>query len=412
MIETLRAAWVIGRRDFIAVVFSRAFFFFLLGPVLPLALGIGAGSFSGQIARDIDKSVFALAMAPEDAKALLAAREALATQLSSRRFPELETVDPALADDSAALAALLDEGSDKRYLAVLSGRLADPVLIAPPPQLAEWQGPVELLVARARLGATAQVTLATLAVGDSAGAIAQVRQITAQAGQFLLFMLVVFLASMVLSNLVEEKTNKIIEVLAASVPIDSIFLGKLFAMLVIALIGLATWGALGAIGLVLTGGSLPAMPPPATGWPMFAALGLLYFMMAYLLMGSLFLGIGGMAATVRDVQTLSMPVVMLQMLVFFLAAYAVPRLGEPVELVAIAIPFSSPFAMLARAAQEPALWVHGAAMLYQLVWALLILRFGAWLFRRNVLKSGGAGGSSRRRRSFGRGREKAMPPAA
>ena len=36
---------------------------------------------------------------------------------------------------------------------------------------------------------------------------------------------------MLLSQLIEEKSNKIIEVLAAAVPIDAIFLGKLFAML-------------------------------------------------------------------------------------------------------------------------------------------------------------------------------------
>jgi ABC-2 type transport system permease protein len=46
------------------------------------------------------------------------------------------------------------------------------------------------------------------------------------------------LAGMVLSNLVEEKGNKIIEVLAAAIPMDAVFLGKLFAMLAV-----SWWGS-------------------------------------------------------------------------------------------------------------------------------------------------------------------------
>ena len=53
------------------------------------------------------------------------------------------------------------------------------------------------------------------------------------------------LAGMVLSNLVEEKSNKIIEILAAAVPIDSVFIGKLLAMLAMAIVGIMVWGAAG-----------------------------------------------------------------------------------------------------------------------------------------------------------------------
>jgi ABC-2 type transport system permease protein len=111
--------------------------------------------------------------------------------------------------------------------------------------------------------------------------------------------------------------------------------------------------------------------------------------MAYLLLGSLFLGIGAMATTVREVQTLSMPATMGQLIFFFLASFSVTRLGEPIELFAAIFPFSSPFAMLARAAQQDVLWQHLLALGWQAFWVLLLIRFGARLFRRNVLKSGG-----------------------
>ena len=35
----LSAAWVVARRDFMTILFSRAFIFFLLGPLFPIAVG-------------------------------------------------------------------------------------------------------------------------------------------------------------------------------------------------------------------------------------------------------------------------------------------------------------------------------------------------------------------------------------
>ena len=80
---------------------------------------------------------------------------------------------------------------------------------------------------------------------------------------------------------------------------------------------------------------------------MFLALGVAYFAMAYLLLGAVFLAIGSLATTVREVQTLSMPVTMLQVFLFLFATLAVSDRGGWMEWAAMAFPFSSPFAMLA-----------------------------------------------------------------
>jgi len=45
-------------------------------------------------------------------------------------------------------------------------------------------------------------------------------------------------------------------------------------------------------------------------------------------------------------------------------------------------------AMLARAAQDGSIWPHLVAILWQALWVALILRVGAQLFRKTVLKSG------------------------
>lgn len=54
------------------------------------------------------------------------------------------------------------------------------------------------------------------------------------------------------------------------------------------------------------------------------------------------------------------------------------------------VPFSSPFAMLARAAQSDALLPHVLALAWQVVCVAVFVRVGATLFRRWVMKSGPA----------------------
>ena len=155
------------------------------------------------------------------------------------------------------------------------------------------------------------------------------------------------------------------------------------------IVGILFWGGTAFAIFLAIKGPGASLPDPAIGWPLFLTLGLIYFAMAYTLLGSLFIGIGAQAATVREVQTLNMPVTIGQMLIFFFASYAVDKMGSPPEIAAIILPFSSPFAMIARAAQVDALWPHLLAIVWQLIWVALIIRIGVLLFRRHVLKSGG-----------------------
>jgi ABC-2 type transport system permease protein len=200
-------------------------------------------------------------------------------------------------------------------------------------------------------------------------------------------MLTMILAGMLLSNLIEEKSNKVIEVLAAAVPVDAIFAGKLAGMLAVSLTGIAAWGGTAGLAAWIF---LPhdAMPAPAVGWPMFIALGISYFVTVYLLLGALYLGIGAQAASVREVQTLSMPLTMAQLLVFGLASAGVARPDSGIAIAAAIIPWSSPFAMIARAAQEPALWPHPIALAWQLACLAAVIAVSARLFRLTVLSSG------------------------
>src|SRR3546814_19119238 len=73
-------------------------------------------------------------------------------------------------------------------------------------------------------------------------------------------------------------------------------------------------------------GGLAAMP--ATGWPFFLGIGFIYFVMSFLLLGAVFLGVGAQAATVREIQMLSLPITIFQVGMFSLCGAAASAPGS------------------------------------------------------------------------------------
>jgi ABC-2 type transport system permease protein len=386
-LSLLQAAFVIARRDFTAILFSRAFIFFLLGPLFPLGVAALAGGIGAQIQSEAQAADVGIAMLAEDTDAFMQARDELAAQVGPAIPPVLvlERLEPGASFDAEEVL----ESGEGRIAAVVTGTLAEPELTAPQSNLARWSGTIALIAATAQSSeATAYPQVVTHPVATSGASQNRGRYQTAQGGQILLFLLIMLLASMVLSNLVEEKGNKIIEILAAAVPMNAVFMGKLFAMLGISIFGIMVWGSIGSLLMMLGETSLSDFANPGVGWPMFFLLGAIYFAMGYLLLGSIFLTIGSMAPTVRDVQTMAMPVTMAQVVVFFLANMAVTRMGTWIEYVAIMFPLSSPFVMVARGAMDEALWPHLLAIAWQILCVVIFVRVGSTLFRRKVMKSG------------------------
>lgn len=397
MIDVIRAAYVIARRDYVASVLSKTFLLFLLGPLLPIL----AGALFGAIGADVDTRAthptVAVIATAVDGDALRAAHARLAKRLGDTALPDLRIIAPAPDADAQTARLLADQAHG--VVAVARNGLDAPLLIGPRGGIAETQAKLALIYDSARTAGAiaaagapppAPVTLAVRTVGKAAGNDMAGRALTARMGQLVLMVLAMILAGMLLSNLIEEKSNKVIEVLAAAVPVDAVFLGKLAAMLAMSLTAIAAWGALAVLAMRgLFPAATAALPPPAVGWMPFIALGVIYFIACYLLLGALFLGIGAQAASVREVQTLSMPVTMGQLGVVALASSVVVAPASGLALTAMIFPWSSPFAMIARAAQSPEIWPHLLAIGWQALWIALIIRFAARRFRVSVLKSGG-----------------------
>ncbi|HEV2748731.1 MAG TPA: ABC transporter permease [Allosphingosinicella sp.] len=387
------ASWVIARRDFVATVWSRSFLLFLLAPIVTMVFVVLAGELTGRADVAATRPAIAVAMETEDSAAIRAAYERLGQALGNGSLAELKFEAPA--PNPAAQARLLLSSREEGVSAVLTGSVRRPTLTGPGRALEGLGKQVGLLIEEARrseamraAGVTpAPVAIARVPTAESRGSMNMVQHGLARGSQLLVFFLTLMLATMLLSNLVEEKSNKVIEVLAAAVPLDAVFLGKLVAMLGVSLVGILVWGAIAVPGLLFVQDRISVPVTPALGWPAFCLLLTVYFAANYMLLGAVFLGIGGQASNVREIQTLSMPVTLAQVVIFLLASMVVGDDGGTMTWVAAIFPLSSPLAMISVAAQSTSLWPHFGAMLWQLLWIFLVIRLAARLFRLTVLKS-------------------------
>lgn len=397
MMSLFEASWVIARRDFTATVYSRSFLIFLIVPLLVFGAAMAVGQMIDDADRASSQPVVAVVTDTATHEAVTAARDRLTAGTSDRTFPLLRIVAPAENVSVQAGNLLADERES--YSAVLSGTLDRPVLTGPQKIEEHVANRMALIVDDARRAVALEqagrapppAALERVVTGEAAGNLQANRRDLARGVQGLFFALTVLLATLLISNIAEEKTNKVIEVLAAAVPLDAVFFGKLISMVGVSFVGLALWG--GTLGLgylfVQVIQEWVALPQsgPAIGWPAFFVLALVYYATNYMLLGALFLGIGSQASNIREIQTLTMPVTLIQGAVFFLAVGVVGSSGGALTWFAYLFPFSSPMVMIAHAAESSTLWPHLVAILWQLAWVVLIIRMSARLFRRTVLKS-------------------------
>jgi ABC-2 type transport system permease protein len=403
MMNLFEASWVIARRDFVSQVFSRSFILFLLAPLILFAFLFFFVNSTNAQERAATQPVVALVVDTATGEALTHSRERLVASLSDQAMPIMRIVAPAQNVPAQAQQLIADQAGG--YSAVFSGTLERPVLTGPL-RVDEYVGRrLQLVVDEARRTAalgTANVIppalpLARVVTEQAAGNLQMVRRNVAQGGQMLIFTVTLMLATLLLTTLVEEKSNKIIEVLAAAVPLDAVFLGKLMAMLGISLVGLSLWGGLLALGTTFfyqLFSNYVAMPSvgPAVGWPVFVLLLLFYYTANFMLLGALFLGIGSQASNIREIQSISMPVTLLQLMMLLMAMSVIGGGASGLALGAYVFPFSSPLSMVAMAAESPLLWPHLLALVWQALWVVLIIRLASRLFRVSVMKSGAGGG--------------------
>jgi ABC-2 type transport system permease protein len=178
-----------------------------------------------------------------------------------------------------------------------------------------------------------------------------IRSVLPLAMVYLLLVTVMTTGSMMLQGVIEEKSNKLLESILATVHPSQLMHGKLIGLGAIGLTILGVWvgAAVGAALLVqgvvadIVKPSLAAIEP----W-MFGAM-LFYFVAGYLIISMLYLAIGALSNSLQDAQSYLMPVIMIIMLpVVFMMVSVAQQPNGMFPLILSWIPLYTPFAMLAR----------------------------------------------------------------
>lgn len=393
----LRQTLTIARRDFVATVFTPTFLLFLLAPLIMVSFGAIGGIGAANVADSATQKLRIVAIVPAalapDVEA--ADRNLRRAVRPPEALPALLVLTPEA--DPAAQARALFRGGAVEASAALYGPLATPRVLHGPGGRGDADYLALLADLALRLHADGERSFARPQIDavERPGVSASGQNQMGFFAVFGIFFLTLLLAGQAVGTMAEERANKVIEILAASAPLEAVFLGKLVGMFGVAVLFVGFWASL--LGLA-AGAAPPALAQalsgigPAVGWPVFVPLFLAYFTLSYLLLGATFLGIGAQAATPREIQMLSLPITVAQVGMFALASAAASKPGTTLARVAEIFPLSSPLAMAARAANRPELWPHLLAIGWAALWVALVITAGARAFRRGVLQSGGPPG--------------------
>jgi ABC-2 type transport system permease protein len=198
---------------------------------------------------------------------------------------------------------------------------------------------------------------------------------------FLLWSLVITGASILLNSVMEEKANKILEVLLSSASATEILTGKVLGVAMLTLTVLIVWSGMGAFGLLTAKPELAA----AVGSVLMHN-GLIFYLLAYtvggyLMFAVLFAAIGAFCETPRDAQTLMGPIMMV--LVVPLLVLQMP--DSPVTRILSWVPFFTPFLMSARAPSDPPMIEIVGTLIGMAVTALIMVWLAGRAFRAGAL---------------------------
>ena len=392
----IRQTLTIARRDFVATVFTPTFLLFLLSPLFTIAFAMVGGVSAQSMLRASDNKTRTVAfVAPAQQAAMRAADARLRKAFPAGNRPVALSIETPAPDAAAQARAALAGGRGAETSAALFGSLARPTILYGGQGLAEARylallAETTLRTDPARLEPLSKATLTPIA---RVKATESGHKQAAFFAVFGIFFLTLMLAGQAVGTMAEERNNKVIEILAAAAPLEAVFFGKLLGMFGSALLFVAFWGVLvSQIGSIVPLGyaSMLREIGPAVGLPWFVLLFLAYFTMAYLLLGAVFLGVGAQASTPRELQMLSLPITIVQVAIFGFVLSSSGTPGSLTARIAEIVPFSSPYAMAARAANTPELWPHAAALAWQALWVVIAIAAGARAFRWGVLKSGSA----------------------
>jgi ABC-2 type transport system permease protein len=185
---------------------------------------------------------------------------------------------------------------------------------------------------------------------------------------------------MIAQSVVQEKESRVVEILAAAVPIRSLLWGKVLGNTVLALSQIVVIAGASLIGLLATDqADILEVVAPVAGWFV------VFFVLGFIALAGLWAVAGSLATRQEDLGSTTLPGQMILMIPFFFSVFA----GSSAKTVASFVPIASSMSMPGRMLTEDVpVWQPLVAIALLLVATVLIVRMGARLYERTLLQTG------------------------
>lgn len=219
-----------------------------------------------------------------------------------------------------------------------------------------------------------------------------VRQGAPMAFVWLLWISIFSVSQLLLTNTIEEKSNRIIEVLLSSISPLQLMGGKIAGIALTGLTMIGCWLLTFFVGVKygpsLMGADLGIDLSFIFKDPVYLGSFLAYFLMGYLLYASLLVGMGSVCNSLKEAQNLMQPVVLVLILPFIAM---VPVSQDPngnLARILSYVPPLTPFVMMNRAAGPPSQLDYVLTSLILLASVVLAVWAAGRIFRIGILMTG------------------------
>ena len=256
--------------------------------------------------------------------------------------------------------------------------------------------------------------------GSEKSTSAEVASILGMILTFIIYMFIIMYGGMVMQGVMEEKTNRIIEVMISSVKPFDLMMGKIIGIGFVGLTQVFLWGILTTVlvsgSLFFFGGNTSpedmmtaqmtaqGINDVAAGssdisiqvqeiinsinFGMIGTCFVLYFIGGYLLYAALFAAIGSALEQQEDTQQFMTPIMLLMAFSLYAGIYSMNNPDGPLAFWCSMIPFTSPIVMMVRLPFDIPVWELALSFALLFATAILIIWFSAKIYRVGILMYG------------------------
>lgn len=257
--------------------------------------------------------------------------------------------------------------------------------------------------------------------GQEKDTLGEVAMFVGMAFTFVMFFFIMSYGSMVMQSVIEEKSNRIVEVIVSSVRPFDLMMGKIIGVGLTGITQLLVWVvlfgvALGAGSFIFGAGEIASITSSnpmtdantqelvqaigdsamggmmatllAINWVQVFVCFILYFIGGYLIFASLFAMFGSAANDAQEAQQFTMPVLVILMLAFYCGFASTNNPEGSMAFWASMIPFTSPVVMMVRTPFEIPLWELASSLLLLFATAILMVKLAGKIYRTGILMTG------------------------